>query len=853
MAQPRRFGSFNSNQFSHGRSEPSVGTNVVGFETDQGRRLHLGGFESMSSVSEQIKDLAALLEEGLITREQFEEQRDQLLAESRVLFSGRASDPTLLTAVGSYQIFGLIGEGGMGAVYRGRHRSATIAERQGGEVAVKVMHPQYARNPDYRDRFEREAALGLKLDHPGIVKVHDLAVDGGDLALVMDFIEGRPLSESIGEAVGPIPWEKVRPLFKRLLEAVGYAHDRGVVHRDIKPENIVVTADGDPRIIDFGIAKDLDGSGTRTGTGMGTVEYMAPEQYTDAKAVDHRADIYSLGMILYEMLAGRLPWDADAPQFEILERKARKQLMSPSAYCPDIPREVVAALSPCVSALPSARPSSTGALLDWLDEASFSRTRIDPPAERRSRTRNGSQSPDAALPSRTPSRPVEAMCPNCGMTFRGRSPGMNCSFCNRVLVEKVPAPRNPVSVPPQVKAKSSSPSPRRAPSKLIPSATTDSICPQCGLSYRGRSAGERCASCNAVLEKKPKNTQRPSRDRPQTSRSLSSRNTDQPKRPAARPWRSPSVGAEAICPNCGLTFRGRSPGMNCSSCNRVLVEKSPAPRNPVPVIPRVEASPSSPAPRKVPSKGTPTRTTESICPQCCLSYRGRSAGDRCASCNAVLEEKPKSALRTSRVQSPSSRDSSPQSIYLSEEPAALARRSLVVDVEAMCPNCGLIFRGRSPGLNCTSCNRVLVEKATAPRNPVPKPRPIKTNSSSPASVTLPSKGTPTKTTEAICPQCGLSYRGRSAGDRCASCKAVLKQKPKPAQRPNLVHEQTTRRSSPRSPNPRPTFPSGKLISPKTEKNFRSTLAYSVISMLLIFGVLAVLVVWAAFALIAAVS
>ena len=342
----------------------------------------------MTSVPELLKDLADLLEKELITREQFEEQRDQILAETRTRASASASDPTMLTEVGAYRLLGLIGEGGMGAVYRGRHLSETMAERQGGDVAVKVMHPQYTRNPDYRDRFEREAALGMKLDHPGIVKVHDLVVDGGNLALVMDLIEGQPLSESIGEAAGPIPWNRAWPLFQRLLEAVGYAHDQGVVHRDIKPENILVTPDGEPHVIDFGIAKDVDGSGTRTGTGMGTVEYMAPEQYTDAKAVDRRADVYSLGMILYEMLAGRLPWDANAPQFRILEQKANKELMSPSAFVAGIPPEIVAALSPVLAAAPGARPAMTSAFANALVDASArvaERRRVEAEQQRQAR------------------------------------------------------------------------------------------------------------------------------------------------------------------------------------------------------------------------------------------------------------------------------------------------------------------------------------------------------------------------------------------------------------------------------------------------------------------------------------
>ena len=334
-----------------------------------------GDARTMATVAEQLQQLAALRKEGVLSEEEFEEQKQILLAESRARTSTTPSDPTMLAEVGAYRLLGLIGEGGMGAVYRGRHRSETMADRQGGDVAVKVMHPQYARNPDYRDRFEREAALGMKLDHRGIVKVHDLVVDGGNLALVMDYVEGRSLNDQIGEVVGPIPWDRAWPLFQKLLAAVGYAHDQGVVHRDIKPENILVTPEGVPRVIDFGIAKDVDGSGTRTGTGMGTVEYMAPEQYTDAKAVDRRADIYSLGMILYETLAGRLPWDADAPQFRILEQKANKELMSPSAFCPDIPPEIVAALSPSLAAEPGARPVTTRAFTDALVAAAANAAR----------------------------------------------------------------------------------------------------------------------------------------------------------------------------------------------------------------------------------------------------------------------------------------------------------------------------------------------------------------------------------------------------------------------------------------------------------------------------------------------
>ena len=168
-----------------------------------------------------------------------------------------SSRPKVPNQIGAYALIAPIGKGGMGHVYRACHNNRIIAERQGGDVAIKRMHTQYARDPQFRARFDREASMGLKLNHPGIVKVHDLVEDGGELALVMDLAQGKPLSQLIGDEVGPIPWEKTWPIFEQILSAVGYAHQQGVVHRDIKPENIMVSQDGVIKILDFGIAKEL--------------------------------------------------------------------------------------------------------------------------------------------------------------------------------------------------------------------------------------------------------------------------------------------------------------------------------------------------------------------------------------------------------------------------------------------------------------------------------------------------------------------------------------------------------------------------------------------------------------------
>jgi len=311
----------------------------------------------LTTTTEQLERLFALLEKGAISRAEFEQQKAELLAARR---SGSESAPD---RIGAYRILGVIGEGGMGTAFRGRHRSEAMADRQGGDVVVKVMHPHLARNPTFQARFEREANLGLKLDHPGVVKVHDLVADGDTLALVMDLVEGRSLARMIGEETGAIPWPRARPLFEQLLDAVEYAHSRGVIHRDLKPDNVLVDPVGRLRVLDFGIAREQDGtSATAAGTAMGTAGYMAPEQHTDARSVDARADVYALGMTLYEMLAGRLPWGPELDVVGVLQKKVSGDFPPPTAFYPDIPPAVVATVMRALAAKPERRIESVDAI-----------------------------------------------------------------------------------------------------------------------------------------------------------------------------------------------------------------------------------------------------------------------------------------------------------------------------------------------------------------------------------------------------------------------------------------------------------------------------------------------------------
>jgi serine/threonine protein kinase len=321
----------------------------------------------MSDWEEKLQQAKRLLDSGIIDRQEFDEIKEEALANMGI-GSGIFSMPTMIR-VGAYRVLKKIGQGGMGVVYRARHQNPQIAQRQGGDVALKVMHPHFANKKDLRERFNKEASMGLKLDHPGIVKVHDLLEDQGQLGLVMELVEGKPLSVVIGVEVGPIPWDKAEGLFGQIVSAVRYAHQQGVIHRDIKPENIMVTDDDQIKVLDFGIAKDITSGTTKTGTGMGTVSYMAPEQYTNAKKIDQRADVYALGMTLYEMVAGRLPWDKSESEFRIMQIKVEEQLPSPTEFYPYIPEEVVRTIELATRFEVEQRISSMQAMADSLNGA----------------------------------------------------------------------------------------------------------------------------------------------------------------------------------------------------------------------------------------------------------------------------------------------------------------------------------------------------------------------------------------------------------------------------------------------------------------------------------------------------
>ena len=209
--------------------------------------------------------------------------------------------------LGSYEIIGPLGKGGMGEVYRARDAKLNR------DVAIKVLPAALATDADYLSRFQREAQALAALHHPNIATIFGLEQN----AIVMELVEGATLR-------GPLPLAEALPLARQIAEALEAAHDKGIIHRDLKPGNIIVTPDGVVKVLDFGLAKAIDGDATLTmGIIMGTPGYMSPEQAA-GKPVDRRADIWSFGVVLFELLTGKRLPDGDIDFTAIPEGSIRE-------------------------------------------------------------------------------------------------------------------------------------------------------------------------------------------------------------------------------------------------------------------------------------------------------------------------------------------------------------------------------------------------------------------------------------------------------------------------------------------------------------------------------------------------
>jgi serine/threonine protein kinase len=207
--------------------------------------------------------------------------------------------------IGKYKILRLIGEGGMASVYEAVH----IVLRN--KVAIKILNPILSSNAQIRERFRNEARLMASLDHPNIAKVIDFDEQPQRLSIIMEFLNGVNLNEKI-KLNGPLSQKEIVDVFIQSLSALQYAHDNGIVHRDINPSNIFILPNGQVKILDFGVAKLFSqGIGvTQTGTQLGTPSYMSPEQVKADKSIDHRSDIYSLGVSMFFAINGKAPYNS---------------------------------------------------------------------------------------------------------------------------------------------------------------------------------------------------------------------------------------------------------------------------------------------------------------------------------------------------------------------------------------------------------------------------------------------------------------------------------------------------------------------------------------------------------------
>ena len=302
--------------------------------------------------------------------------------------------------VGRYQIVSPLGQGGMATVYK------AFQPALDRYVALKVLRSGIVDEPEQRERFEREAKAIARLRHPSIVQVFDFDTVEEQSFIVMEFIDGGTLKTRLMElsAAGQrLPRGDVGRIISEVADALDTAHHLGIVHRDVKPSNVLLSRSGRAIMADFGIARILASSGqTQTGVGVGTPEYMSPEQ-GEGVAVDMRSDIYSLGVMAYELLTGRVPFRADTPLAVVLAH-VRDPLPLPSTIDPTIPEDVERVLLKAMAKTPSERYASAGEFARALASA----LEGVPVGSTTASVSSAALSAAAAKVSTAPSAPVEA-------------------------------------------------------------------------------------------------------------------------------------------------------------------------------------------------------------------------------------------------------------------------------------------------------------------------------------------------------------------------------------------------------------------------------------------------------------
>lgn len=409
------------------------------------------------------------------------------------------------TTVGQYRILARIGEGGMGAVYRGED---TMLQRQ---VAIKVLRPELAKQKVLVDRFRTEAVALARLNHPNIAAVYGLLQEKGQLYMVLEYVDGETL-EAIVARRGPIPWNRAVQVAKDTLAALDHAHRMGVVHRDLKPSNLMLSRSGQLKVMDFGIAR-LAGTSRHTEFGriVGTPLYMSPEQLR-GEDVDGRSDVYSLGVVLYELLTGREAFQADS-DYALLMAQLNQMPVPASRYVPDLPVELETVLTRSLEKPKSERWTSASAFRRALtgivpeqiteeqplgvipagptrvvDQPSLAAPAAQVPATRLAALPSVPATRLADLLDDSPQRVVEPAPSGSGTRLR-RGLGLGAGALTVVAIAVLAARPRPRVVEPPAPPPVAVPAPTPAPPPVVPASTAKPAVPV--ASNFGQVVGER--------------------------------------------------------------------------------------------------------------------------------------------------------------------------------------------------------------------------------------------------------------------------------------------------------------------------------------------------------------------------
>ena len=360
--------------------------------------------------------------------------------------------------IASYRILEKLGEGGMGVVYK------AVDIGLDRLTAVKVLSADFSKNAELVERFRSEAKAQANLNHTNLATLYAFLVQDGTAFMVMEFVDGETFEQMIRRR-GPIPEQEAIPMFRQALLGIGYAHRAGIIHRDIKPSNLMLNKGGIVKVMDFGIAKVMGTRGmTRTGTQMGTVAYMSPEQIQN-RPVDHRSDIYELGVTLYEMLTGHLPFESDS-DFQVMQDHVASPPPPPSRFYPYVSKGTERVVLKSLEKNPDARFQTVeefGAALEHPDSYTAFPvvTTPEPPAPPPRVPQQPPRPPFQQPPPQYPSAPLPPTVPgSIPPTVPGSRPP---NYASAPLPPTVPQ-----SIPPTVPGTMPPPYPPRAPGTMPP-------------------------------------------------------------------------------------------------------------------------------------------------------------------------------------------------------------------------------------------------------------------------------------------------------------------------------------------------------------------------------------------------